>query len=122
MVQHGGLIDGAGVVVQAAGDGQVHGEVVLRHAEGGQISCHGVQLVQAQVKELVPAPVALQRGQDLVVGARMEVKLRISSRLRPGDGRTRRSAWLGTLSGPILSSLSTVRMMSPDCSERPSMA
>ena len=69
MVQHGGLIDGAGVVVQSPGDGQVHGEVSLRHAEGSQIFCHRVQLIQAQVKDLVPAPVALQGGQDLLVGA-----------------------------------------------------
>ena len=64
MVQHDGLVDGAGVVVQPPGDGEVHGEVVLGDAEGGQVLHHGGQLLQALVEDLVPAPVALQGGQD----------------------------------------------------------
>ena len=69
MVQHDGLVNGAGVVVQATGDGQVHSEVVLRHAEGSQVLDHGGQLVQTQVEGLVAATVAFQGGDDLLVGA-----------------------------------------------------
>ena len=69
MVEHQRLVDGAGVIVQPAGDGQIHGEVRLRHAEGGEILHHGPQLVKALVKGGVHAPVALQRGEHLVVGA-----------------------------------------------------
>ena len=46
VVQQRRLVHGAGVVVQSPGDGQVHGEVLLRHAEGGQILHHGFQLGQ----------------------------------------------------------------------------
>ena len=49
MVQHGGLIDGAGVVVQAPGDGQVQGKVILGYAEGGQVLGQRILLVQALV-------------------------------------------------------------------------
>ena len=67
MVQHGGLVHGAGVVVQAPGDGQIHGEVGLGHAKGGQVFYYRGQLVQAGVKDLVPAPVGLQGGQHRLV-------------------------------------------------------
>ena len=69
MVQHSGLVDGAGVVVQPPGDGQVQHEVGFRHAKGGQIFGHGPQLVQALVKLGVPAPVALQGGKDIGITA-----------------------------------------------------
>ena len=69
VIQQGGLVDGAGVVVQAAGDGQIHREVVLGHAEGGQVLGDGVQLVQTGVEHLVLAAVAFKGGQHLGVGA-----------------------------------------------------
>ena len=69
MVQHGGLVDGSGVVIQPTGDGQVHGKVALRHAKGGQVLCDGPQFVQSSVKERVTAPIALQSGKDFSVTA-----------------------------------------------------
>ena len=69
MIQHGGLVHGAGVVIQATGDGQVHLKVLLGHAEGGQIAGHGGQLVQALVKQGVTAAVALQGLEDLFIAA-----------------------------------------------------
>ena len=69
MVQQGGLVDGAGVVVQTPGDGQVHGEVLRRDAEGGQVPDHGLQLGEALVEGLIPALIGLQSPQDLLVGA-----------------------------------------------------
>ena len=65
VVGHDGLVDRAGVVVQAPGDGQVHGEVVLGDPEVRQVLHHGLQLVQALVEGLVLPPVALQSRQDL---------------------------------------------------------
>ena len=67
MIQQGGLVHGAGVVVQAPGDGQVNGKVLPGHAEGGEVLHHGLELLQALVKDLVPACVALQGGDDLCV-------------------------------------------------------
>ena len=69
MIQQRGLVHRAGVVVQAPGDGEVHGEVLRRNAEGGQVLHHGVQLVKTLVEHLVPAAVALQRGEHLIVAA-----------------------------------------------------
>ena len=69
MVQEGGLVHGAGVVVQAPGDGQVYGEILLRHAEVRQVLDHGFQLGKPRVKQLVPAHVALQGRQNLGVRA-----------------------------------------------------
>ena len=74
MVQHDGLVDGAGVVIQAPGDGQVHHEVVLGHAEGGHIPDHGGQLVDAGIQQLVVSPVGLQ-GPHGVVGAQQVQQL-----------------------------------------------
>ncbi len=68
MVEEGSLVDGAGVVIQTPGDGQVNGEVGLRHAEGGQVYGDGLQLGKALVEHFVPAGVALQSGQNLGVG------------------------------------------------------
>ena len=67
MIQQGGFVHRAGVVVEAPGNGQVDGEVFLRHAEGGEVLHHGFQLRQTLVKDLVPACIVLQRGDDLGV-------------------------------------------------------
>mgnify|MGYP007076520341 CR=1 FL=1 len=69
MIQQGGLVHRAGVVVQPTGDGQVHGEVLLRYAEGRQILHHRLQLRKAGVEHLIAAPIALQRRQHLLIGA-----------------------------------------------------
>jgi hypothetical protein len=69
VIQQGGLVDGAGVVVQAPGDGQVHGEILRRDAEVRQIPDHRVQLLKTLVEDFVPAPVALQSGENGVVSA-----------------------------------------------------
>ena len=69
MVEHPGLIDRTGVVIQPARNGQIDGEVFLRHAEGGQIAHDGRKLVEAGVELLVTAAVLLQRSQHLGVRA-----------------------------------------------------
>ena len=69
MVQQGGLIHRAGVVVQAPGDGQIHGEIFLRNAEGGEIAGDGVQLLQTLVEQLVPPLISGQGIQHLPVAA-----------------------------------------------------
>ena len=69
IVQQGCLIHGTGVVVQAPGDGQIHGEIDLRNAEGGQVTGDGGKLIQSLVKQLMAAPVALQGGEHLVIAA-----------------------------------------------------
>ena len=69
MVQQEGLIHGSGVVVQAPGNGQVHGEVLLRHAEGGQVRRHHLQLLKARVEDVIPPGVRFQSGNHLGVGA-----------------------------------------------------
>ena len=88
MVQHHRLVNGAGVVVQAPGDGQVHGEVVLGHPEGGQVLHHLAQLLQALVEGLVAAPVTLQGGQD--------------SGVVPGDGDEGENLIRRRLADPLL--------------------
>ena len=67
IVQQGCLIHGTGVIVQAPGDGQIHGEIDLRNAEGGQVTGDGGKLIQPLVKQLMAAPVALQGGEHLVI-------------------------------------------------------
>ena len=69
MVKQRRLIDGAGVVVEAAGDREVDGEIFLRHAERAKELRHGRKLVQAEVKGPVFAAVLLERREDLVVRA-----------------------------------------------------
>ena len=69
MVEHARLIDGAGVVVQSACDGQVNGKVLLRHTEGRQILRHGRQLVEAGVKGLVAAAVGFEALEHLGIRA-----------------------------------------------------
>ena len=111
MIQHDGFVDGAGVVVQAPGDGEIHGEVVLGHSEGAQIFHHGPQLLQALVKDLAAAPVGLQGGEHFCVGAGDGDELQNFGGGVFGHAPSIRRAL--TLSAPILSSLSTVRMISP---------
>ena len=81
MIQQRGLVHGAGVVVKTAGDGEIHGEVFLRHAEVRQILHHGVQLRKPLVKQLVSPTVARQRRQHVAVGAGDSDKLQNFRRL-----------------------------------------
>ena len=67
MLGHLGFVHGAGIVVKPARDGEVNGEVFLRHAEVREISRDGFQLVQADIKGLVHAAIALQRGDNFLV-------------------------------------------------------
>ena len=67
MLGHDGLIDRAGVVIQAPGDGQVDGEILLGHAEFAQVAGDGDQLVQALIEGPVHAPVIFQPGDHLGV-------------------------------------------------------
>ena len=69
MVQQGGLVDGAGVVVQTSCDGQVHSEVGFGNTESTQVGADGLQLGKAGVEHLIPAHIALQCGKDFGVGA-----------------------------------------------------
>ena len=69
MVEQRRLVDGAGVVVQPARDRQVDGEVLLRHAEGGEVLHHRRQLIQTLVEDVAAAAVALERGEHLAVAA-----------------------------------------------------
>ena len=69
MLGHFRLVDGAGIVIEAAGDGQVDGEILLRDAEVLEVLRHGNELVKPLIKGLVHAAIALQRGDDLGVGA-----------------------------------------------------
>ena len=70
MVEHSGLVNGAGVVVQTAGNGQVDLEVVSRNAERLHIGCNRFQLLSAEVEYLVLALVTLQRREDTLGAAR----------------------------------------------------
>ena len=70
MVEHRGLIHRAGVVIQAACNGQVDLKVVSRHAEGLHVLRNGFQLVRALVEHLVLALVALERREDALGAAR----------------------------------------------------
>ena len=72
MIQQKGLVDGAGVVVQPSGDGQVNDEVFFRHSESRQIGSDDLQFAEAGIKSLVPSCVIFQRGKNL--------------RIRPLDG------------------------------------
>ena len=69
MVKQCGLVDRAGIVVQTAGNGQVHGEILLGNAEGGEVGGDGLQFRKAGVENLALTGVALQSGNDLGVGA-----------------------------------------------------
>ena len=69
MIQQRGFIDRAGVVIQTAGNGEIHGEILRRYAKVRQILHHGVQLAEPLIEHLVSASVALQRRQDLCIVA-----------------------------------------------------
>ncbi len=69
MIQQGGFVHSAGVVVQAPGDSQVNGKVFFRHTESGQIRGDGLQLGKALIKQLAFPGVALQSGENLPIGA-----------------------------------------------------
>ena len=69
MIQKRRLVDSAGVVVQPARNGQIDGEILLRHAKRAEQLRHGRKLVQTLIEDLISAAVLLQRGQDLAVRA-----------------------------------------------------
>ena len=69
MVEQRRLVHRAGVVVEAARDGQVDREVLLRHAERAEVLGDGRQLVEALVKHLVAAAVLFKRSEHLFVRA-----------------------------------------------------
>ena len=69
MIQQGSLVHRSGVVVQASGNGQIHGKVLFRHTESTQVHGNCLQLLQALVKNLVAVLIALQGSQNLVIGA-----------------------------------------------------
>ena len=69
MVQQGGFIHGAGVVVQTAGDGQIHGKIGFRHTKGRQVGTNSLQLGKTQVEQLVFAAVAFQSGNHIAIAA-----------------------------------------------------
>ena len=69
IVEQSGLVDRAGIVVEAAGDGQVDLEILLRDAEAAEVFDDGGKLLIAAVEQLVAAAVALEGGKDLFVRA-----------------------------------------------------
>ena len=87
MVQQRGLVDGAGVVIQTPGDGEIHGEVLRRDAEVSEIAHHGLEFLQARVKGLAAALIALQGGEDLLVAAGDGDEAQDLVRLLCGDGK-----------------------------------
>ena len=50
VIQQRGLIDRAGVVIQATGNGEIHGKVLRRDAESCQIAHHGFQLAESLIE------------------------------------------------------------------------
>ena len=69
MIQQRGLIDRAGVVIQTAGNGEIHGKVLRRDAESCQIAHHGFQLAESLIEGFIFAGIAVQRRQNFLVGA-----------------------------------------------------
>ena len=69
MIQQKGLIDGAGIIVQPPGDGQVNDKVFFRHSEGRQVGSDHLQFAETGIKGLVPSRVIFQRGKNLRVGS-----------------------------------------------------
>ena len=67
VVEQRRLVHRAGVVVEAARDGQVDREVLLRHAERAEVLGDGRQLVEALVEHLVAAAVLFKRSEHLFV-------------------------------------------------------
>ncbi len=62
VVGHHRFIHSACVIIQAPGNGQIHGKVVLGHAEGAHIPHHGGQLLDALVQQGILAPQPFQSG------------------------------------------------------------
>ena len=69
MVKHGGLIDRAGVVVQATRNRQVNPEMGSGHAEIGHAARDRAQLGNALVKRRISAAVVLKRLQNALGAA-----------------------------------------------------
>ena len=55
VIQKGGFVYGAGVVVKTSCDGQINGKVLLGNTEGCQIGSHRLQLLQAFRQQLFAA-------------------------------------------------------------------
>ena len=85
MVEQGGFVDRAGVVVQSACNGQIHRKIFLRHAECAQIFHNGGQFVQTGVEHFVAAAIALERVQHRLIAAADGQKLQNFVRLRRRD-------------------------------------
>ena len=69
MVEQRRFIDGAGVVVEAARDRQVDGEILLRHAERAEVLCNGRELIETLIEDLVASAILRERGEHLFVRA-----------------------------------------------------
>ncbi len=69
VIQQGGFVNGAGVVVQAPGNGQIHGKVGFGNAEGGQVGADGLQLGKALIKKIVSVHITFQSGDNVRIGA-----------------------------------------------------
>ena len=69
VVEQRRFIDGAGVVVEAARNRQVDGEVFLRHAERAEVFCNGRELIETLIEDLVTAAILRERGEHLLVRA-----------------------------------------------------
>ena len=69
MIQQCGLVNRAGVVIQTAGNGQIHSEIAFRNTEGGEVLGNGLQFIKTLIKQLIFATVAFQCCQHLFVGA-----------------------------------------------------
>ena len=66
---HFRLVNGARIIIEAAGYREVYCEVLLRHAEGGEVTCDGLELLKPLVKQRIHALIALKSGNDLGVRA-----------------------------------------------------
>ena len=69
MIDQGSFVHGTRVVIQTAGDGQIHREILLRHAKGRQIANYGFQFLQTQIEKFIPAGVTFQCREHLRIGA-----------------------------------------------------
>ena len=66
---HFGFVNRACIIVKAARYREVDCEVFLRDAEIGKVSCDGLELLKALVKQLVHSLIALKSGNDLGIRA-----------------------------------------------------
>ena len=69
MVCHNGFINGAGVIIQPAGNGEIDGKVLFRNSELFQMCRHCNQLIQPLVKHSIHTAIPCKGGKHLVVGA-----------------------------------------------------